>query len=91
MPVYEVSMMVSNSRESTITFVLEPWGEIYTMEPRARFTLLLRSSIQGAVEIDDGVDSMTVYAREGCTAALFQDGEELGAGTSPRPRVPKIP
>jgi len=91
MPEYEVSMMMSNSREITITFVLEPWGEIYTMEPRARFTLLLRSPIQGAVEIDDGVDSMTVYAWEGCTAALFQDGEELGAGTSPRPRVPKIP
>lgn len=62
MPVYEVSMMVSKSRERTITFVLEPWGEIYTMEPRARFTLLLRNSIQGAVEIDDGVDRMTVYA-----------------------------
>jgi hypothetical protein len=88
---HEVSVMVSNSRERTITFVLEPWGEIYTMEPRVRFTLLLRSSIQGAVEIDDGVDRMTMYAWEGCTAALFQDGEELGAGTSPRPRVPKIP
>lgn len=88
---HEVPMMVSNSRERTITFVLEPWGEIYTMEPRARFTLLLRSPIQGAVEIDDGVDSMTVYAWEGCPAALFRDGEEVGAGTSPRPRVPKIP
>ncbi len=71
--------------------MLEPWGEIYTTEPCARFTLLLRSPIQGDVEIDDGVESMTVYAWEGWTAALFQDGEELGAGTSPRPRVPKIP
>lgn len=47
--------------------------------------------MQGAIEVEDGLDSMTVYAWEGCTAALFQDGEELGAGTSPRPRVPKIP
>lgn len=90
MPVYEVSMMISNSRDTTITFILEPWGTFYAMEPHATLTLVLRGSMQGAIEVEDGLDSMTVYAWEGCTAALFQDGEELGAGTSLRPRVPKI-
>ena len=88
---HEVSMMISNLRERTISFILEPWGEIYPMEPRARFTLLLRGPIQGHVEIDDGGNSITVYAWEGCTATLFQNGEEVGAGIAPRPRVPKIP
>jgi len=87
----EVSILVSNSRERTITFVLEPWGEIYPMEPGVIFTLVFRSPIQGSVEVDDGVDSITVYAWKGCTATLFQDGEEVGAGIAPRPRVPKIP
>jgi hypothetical protein len=86
---YEVSMLIINSREGRITLVLEPWGEIYPMEPGARFRLLLQSPLQGTVEIDEGVESITVYAWEACTARLFQDGEELGPGT--RLRVPRIP
>ncbi|HZU66102.1 MAG TPA: hypothetical protein VFA09_02390 [Ktedonobacteraceae bacterium] len=86
---YEVSVTVSNSRERTITFVLEPWGEIYAMGPHTNFTLLLHSPMQGVVEIDDSETSITVYAWEGCTASLFHNGKEVNVGV--RPRVPKTP
>ncbi len=78
MPEYEVSVMISNSRERTITFVLEPWGAFYSMEPHATFMLVLRGSIQGTIEVEDGLDSITVYAWTGCTdAVLSHNGKEL--------------
>jgi len=78
MPEYEVSMIISNSRERTITFVLEPWGTFYSMEPHATFTLVLRGPMRGTIEVDDGSDSITVYAWTGCTdAVLSQNGKEL--------------
>ena len=88
---YEVSVRVSNSRDATITFVLEPWGEIYAMESHVTFLLHLRSSIQGSIEIDYGCDRITIYAWEDCVASLFKDEKELGAGASSRTHVPKIP
>ena len=92
---YEVSILFENRRDTTMAFLLEPWGEFYEMVPRATFTLVLRSPIQDTATIlygfEDGFDSITVYAWEGCTATLFQDGKELGAGLFPRSRVPKVP
>ncbi len=74
---YEVSMMVSNSREITITFVLEPWGTFYAMEPHATFTLVLRGSMQGAIEVEDGLESITVYAWTGCTDAVLSHSGKI--------------
>ncbi|GCE20850.1 hypothetical protein [Dictyobacter kobayashii] len=92
MPEHEVSLTISNEREATISFILEPWGEIYPMEPQTKFTVYFRSHIAPSsphtVEVTYGVDQITVYAWEGCTATLFQNGEELGAGAAPRSRVP---
>jgi hypothetical protein len=88
---YTVSLLVANARDTSIHFILEPWGEIYVMEPDAKFTVCLRSSIQGIVEIDDAGDGITVYAWGDCTATLFQNGQEVGAGAFERTRVPKKP
>lgn len=90
---YEVSMMFSNRRETRVNFVLEPWGEIYPIEPHASLVASFRSSIppssQQRVEIEHGIDAITVYAWEGCTTALFQHGKEVGSSASSRLRVPE--
>lgn len=90
---YEISMVFSNRRETTVKFVLEPWGEIYPIEPRASLTVSFRSSILPSsphnIEIEYGVDAITVYAWEGSTVALFQDGEEVGPGAFSRLHVPE--
>lgn len=92
---HEISLMISNSRDKEITFILEPWGEIYPMEPHACFTVVFRSPVQphdlNTIEVEYGADSITVYGWEGCTAFLFHNGEELGGMGITRPRVPKIP
>jgi len=78
-----------------MTFILEPWGELYPMEPNTKFTLVFRSTVQpralNAIEVDYSAESITVYGWEGCTVSLFHNGEELGAGATPRTQVPKIP
>lgn len=75
---YEVSMRISNSRDTAITFVLEPWGTFYSMEPHATFTLVLRGPIQGDIEVEDGLESLTAYAWTGCTDAILSHyGKEL--------------
>lgn len=76
---YETWATFTNTQEVSIIFMLEPWGEVYTMESQTTFKLLLQSSIKPtsikslAVLYDIG--SLTVYAWEGCIASLF-DGEK---------------
>lgn len=58
-----------------ITFLLEPWGEVYTMEPQAHFRLRLQSSVppspRKAVDIRYDVGSLTVYGWEGLHRLSF--------------------
>ena len=86
-------MTFTNDRETSTSLILEPWGEIYPIEPHMRLTIYFRSPIppssSQAVEVEYGADQITVYAWEGCTVALFQNGVELGLGAFPRPRVPQ--
>jgi hypothetical protein len=90
---YEVSMTFSNGRESSISLILEPWGEIYPIEPHMKLTICFNSLISpsspNAIEVEYGVDQMIVYGWEGCTATLFQNAEALDSGVQPRPHVPQ--
>jgi hypothetical protein len=79
-----------------ITFILEPWGEEYTMEPHVNWTLVLRSTVppvgSNGIEVTYDIDCITVYGWEGCTVTLFQNGEEMPKDlTGERPCVPKVP
>lgn len=78
---YEIWMVFWNSQDTPITFILEPWGEVYIMKPRARFRLHLQSSVPPspikAVDVKYDVGSLTVYGWEGCIASLFEEEEAL--------------
>jgi len=76
MPEYEVSMMISNSRDTTITLVLEPLGVFYPVEPHATFTLVLQGPLQGPIEVVDDLESITVNAWASCIV-LSRDGKEF--------------
>ncbi len=92
-PEYEVAMTFSNERETVISLVIEPWGESFPLEAHAQVAVRFRSFVAPlaaqAIEVQYGQDRMVVYAWEGCTFALFQNGEELGAGAFSRPCVPQ--
>ncbi|BCL80553.1 hypothetical protein ccbrp13_30180 [Ktedonobacteria bacterium brp13] len=93
---YEVSLRFVNEQKALTTFILEPWGEIYTMEPDVTWLLTLQSAIapvgSNAIEVMYSINCITVYGWEGCTATLYQDGEEVPKDmTGTRGRVPKTP
>ena len=70
---YEVSIILSNSRETQFTFVLEPWGRVNEMEPRASYTVCFRSTVEpsppNSVEVEYAEDRVTVFAWDGCLVA----------------------
>ncbi len=90
---YEVSMMLTNSRETKFTFALEPWGFVYEMEPQAQYLLVFRSNIQpsppNTVEVEYAADHIIVYAWDGCRFAVFKNGEVLPPGAFEGPRLPE--
>jgi hypothetical protein len=81
---YEVSMVLSNTRDTSITLIMEPWGALYEMGPQEKYLLCFRSpfppSSPQAVEIEFALDEFTVYARDGCLFALYHQGEVLSPG-----------
>ena len=90
---YEVTLGLSNTRETPIMLIVEPWGELYTMLPQTKYTLCFRSSLPPTspheIEMVYALDSVTVYAWDGCLFALFTQGEVLSPGGAfAGPRVP---
>jgi hypothetical protein len=66
------------------------------IEPRVTWIVVLRSFISPVglhrTEVVYGIDCITVYGWQGCTATLFQNGEEIPKdGLGERSRVPAIP
>ena len=80
-PLHEVWATFTNERNIDIIFVLEPWGDTYTMPPHTTFKLFLRATIAPSptksLEVEYGDTSLTVYAWEGCIASLFHGDKEL--------------
>ncbi len=90
---YEVSMVLSNIQDTSVTLIVEPWGEMYEMVPHEKYILCFRSFLPPcspqAVEIEYALDSFTVYAWDGCLFALYLNGEVVSPGGAfAGPRVP---
>jgi len=90
---YEVTLGLSNTRDTPITLIVEPWGELYEMLPQTKYTLCFRSpfppSSPQEIEMVYALDSVTFYAWDGCLFALFAQGEVVSPGEAfAGPRVP---
>lgn len=87
-----VSIVLSNSRETRFTLVLEPWGRVYEMEPHTSYTICFRSTVEpfspNMAEVEYAEDRVTVYGWDGCQVAVYQDGNVLPPGVFVGPRVP---
>lgn len=90
---YEIAIIVSNTHDTNVAFVLEPWGFVYEMPPQASYAVVFRSLVQPAppntVEVEYGVDTITVYAWDGCLFAVYYNGEVLPPGAFQGPRLPE--
>lgn len=78
---YEIWATFTNTQNASIDFMLEPWGEVYTMESQATFKLFLQSNVKStpikSLAVLYDVGSLTVYAWEGCIASLFNGEKQL--------------
>lgn len=76
---YEVPIIVSNTHDTNVTFVLEPWGRIYEMPPQASYTVVFRSLVQpdppNTAAVEYGSDSIVVYGWSGCLANVYHNGK----------------
>jgi hypothetical protein len=85
-PDIEVTLRIQNRQGREVTFVLEPWGEVYHFAPRDEFFVTFTGP-QGTPQVDVEDDAVVVWAWQGCTATLKKNGTELGS-TAGRFRVP---
>ena len=88
---YSCSVRIRNGQPLAVQFVLEPWGEIYTMPTGAVFLVIASALRMGELEVDCTQDSITVYGWPGSTVRLFHDDTELGSGSGMRSEVPNTP
>jgi hypothetical protein len=76
--------------EKPIQFVLEPWGDEYTVTSESVIEVVVYGPIDGRPpEIVHEANRIEVWASAGCTAGLSIDGRDLEGGRE-RPRVPNI-
>ncbi len=75
-----------NPSDSEITFVLEPWGESYSMPAGAVFRVVAEGPDGEDPEVAFQDGSIVVWAWPGSTVRLFQGDFEFGG--TPRGRRP---
>lgn len=83
----EVHLRILNS-DSDSTFVLEPWGEVYSFPAGHQIEIVAKGPAKGSLDLDVSKGAVTVWGWPGSTAFLFKDGKELGSGAFERTRVP---
>ena len=90
-PESAVTIRLVNSRDVSINFYLEPWGEAYEMPPSAIFDVLARGIERDALEVVYAADSIAVWGGPGSVVRLFHGEVELGADDWDRSPVPSTP
>ncbi len=82
-----LAMTVRNSRDREIGFVLEPWGEVYALQPGDVLQLEFDGPSDGEPEVDVEEEAITVWGWSGSTVELRLNGQAL----SPDYRRPRVP
>ena len=71
-------LRVSNDRDTAIQFVLEPWGEYWSMAPHAKYEVQLSGS--DSIDMPEIVIADTeikLFAGRQVWAAVFYEGKEI--------------
>ena len=73
----ETSLRVINSQAHDISFVLEPWGDVYEMGPGDQYVVVFSGPAPAEPEVDLTDNSITVYGWTGSMVRVLKDGEEV--------------
>jgi hypothetical protein len=88
---YDRFIKVKNRSQSTVEFVLEPWGEVYKMAPNDMFVVAGKGPEEDSFEVVFENDAISVWGWPGSVLWLYHNDKELGERTEPRTPVPPIP
>ena len=66
-----------NSKNHGVTFVLEPWGDVYEMAPGDQYLVIFTGPMPAEPEVDLTDDAITVYGWTGSMVRVVKDGEEV--------------
>jgi hypothetical protein len=70
-----------NSRSASIHLRLEPWGELYELEPLATIDVQASGPDGDRLEVDSDDSSITIYGWPGSAIELYHKGVRLvGSG-----------
>jgi hypothetical protein len=83
-----VTLTVVNTKTSEVSFVLEPWGEVYPLSAGDEVRMIFRGPSSLAPEVEVSESEITVCGSPGSTVRVFQNDEELGSGLFERTPVP---
>lgn len=73
-----VALRLKNSDAVRITLVLEPWASEYQLEPGDSFHIIETGGREDRdIELHLDASRLTVFAREGATMSVFNNGVEL--------------
>jgi hypothetical protein len=77
---------IENNTDRLMQFALEPWGEVFALEPGRAFDIVFDGPPDGTTYVEYREGGIALWAWEGSVARLFLDGQELSAHD--RQRVP---
>ncbi len=78
------NLRLTNSGESSIDFIIEPWGDVFPMAPEATFEIAFESVGEAgndAPEVQWGAQAITVYAGRNSTFSIVQSPVAMTNGT----------
>ena len=84
----EVRLLVVNTKNIPVTFLLEPWGESYELQPEEQVSLVYRGPDGGHAELAVGANTIETWGWVGSTVRIFKEDEELGGSNCHRTPVP---
>lgn len=84
----EVRLLIVNTKTVPVAFHLEPWGEVYELQPQGQVSLVYRGPEGGHPEVAVGDEFIETWGWVGSTVRAFKDDEELGGPGCDRPLVP---
>jgi hypothetical protein len=81
---------ITNWASHAVDFVLEPWGEIYSMPAKATYEIASMPASAAGLEIEVAPGQITVYAAPESSISVTHDGRELDDSGTPRTKVPSV-
>jgi hypothetical protein len=89
-----LSIVIHNQHDQTVEVMLEPWGEIYPLDPKSFMRFVMENGAAdmkaaAALEIETSSEGLTLFPPPGSSVRLLTpDGTPLGEDEGPRSRTP---